>query len=132
MKKLNLYLIGVFVLMFLSTTLLGQKSEIKTSDLIGCWTDSREENLPKSNLNIYRSCDYKEYPFSRFRFKMDLRDDFTCSWYHLSSNDRHSMREGIWTFNNETHILTLFDLEGRIVKKFSIAELNEDIMKIKI
>ena len=61
---------------------------------------------------------------------MDLRNDFTCSWFDLSSTDRHCMKEGKWKFNNKTHILKLFNLEGRLVKKFSIAELKEGIMKI--
>ena len=131
MNKLNLSLVGLLILMFSMTSLFGQESEIKQSDLIGCWTDSREENLPESDFNIYRPCDYKTFPFSRFRFKMDLRNDFTCSWFDLSSTDRHSMKEGKWTFDNKTHILKLLNLEGRVVKKFSIAELNQDIMIIK-
>ena len=131
MNKFYLNILGLLILMFLTTSLFGQESEIKQSDLIGCWTDSREENLPDSDLNIYRPCDYKEFPFSRFRFKMDLRNDFTCSWFDLSSTDRHSMKEGKWTFDSKAHILKLFNLEGRVVKKFTIAVLNEDIMKIK-
>jgi len=131
MNKFNLSMVGLLILMFVTSSLLGQESKINQSDLIGCWTDSREENLPDSGLNIYRPCDYKKFPFSRFRFKMDLRKDFTCSWFHLSSSDRHGMKEGKWTFDNKTNILKIYNLEGRIEKQFLIAELNKDIMKIK-
>ena len=66
MNKLNLSLVGLLILKFSTTSLFGQESEIKQSDLIGGWTDSREGNLPKSDFNIYRLCDYKTFPFSRF------------------------------------------------------------------
>ena len=128
---MNKLILSVVALLFFTNPLLAQESEINQTDLIGCWTDSREENLPKSELNIYRPCDYKAFPFSRFRFKMDLRNDFTCSWFHLSSSDRHSMKEGKWTFDQQTHMLKIFNLEGKMVKEFVIAELNKEIMKIR-
>ena len=125
--KMKYILIISFV--WISFQASGQK--ISRSDLLGCWTDSREENTPGSNVWINRPCDYKVFPPLRFRFLMDLKGDSTCSWLHFSEYDGHYMVNGKWSFNEETKELRLFDLQGKESLKFTIQESGEEILKIK-
>jgi hypothetical protein len=121
----------ILIIPFLSFNVFGQNIKINSSDLLGCWTDSREENDPQSMIYVYRPCDFKEFPLSRFRFKMDLRNDFTCSINCLSANDAHSMQEGIWTYNEENRELKLKNGEGKEVETFIIEQVSKDLLKIK-
>jgi hypothetical protein len=113
----------------ISVQVIGQK--INKSDLFGCWTDSREENIQGSNVFIYRPCDYKGIPPSRYRFEMILRNDSICSWLVLASNDGHYMQDGTWTFKEETNELKLYNKEGKEVRKFIVEEVEDKILKMK-
>ncbi len=125
MKKLTF----LFVL-FLSLQSFGQKLDINKLDLLGCWTDSREENTI-TNISVYRPCDFKTFPASRFRFKMDLQEDGTCSWFYLAPNNGHFMKDGTWTFNKEKKVLRIFNLNNEEVKSFIIEQVDENILKIE-
>jgi len=115
----------------ISINSFGQNNKIKTSDLFGCWTDSREENDRNSDVMIYRPEDFKEFPVSRFRFRMDLKEDNVCSWLYLSPNDGHHMKDGTWAFNKKTMTLDILDAKKEKVKSFEISEIGKDILKIK-
>ena len=124
--KIFIYLL----ILFFSINSFGQDNELIKSDLLGCWTDSREENSSNSNINIYRPCDFKIFPVSRFRFKMDLKKDSNCSWYYLAPNDGHKMKDGTWTFNSEKNVLKIFNLDNGEIKSFIIEQVDENILKI--
>ena len=106
----------IITLLWISFHVSGQ--QISKSDLLGCWTESREENAPGSNVFIYRPCDYRVFPPSRYRFKMILSSGSKCSWLVLASNDGHYMQDGTWTFNEETNELILYNTEGKEDSKF--------------
>lgn len=118
-------------LVFLSNTNM-QKDNISELDLIGCWADSREENDQNGDISIYRPCDFKEFPRSRFRFKMEIKKNNVCSWLHLSPTDRHHFKEGTWLFDKETNTLKIFDKDKKEAKRFIIFKTAKDILKIKI
>lgn len=89
-------------------------------DVIGCWTQSIEEE--NTEERVYRPCDYKEFSTERFRMVFDLFDDHTCEYKVLSPSDAHFMTSGIWLF--ESDVLTIYDYDGEIqlegiVKKLS-------------
>jgi hypothetical protein len=120
---------SIITLIWISFQVSGQ--HISKSDLLGCWTESIEENTQGSNVFIYRPCDYKVFPPYRFRFKMDLKSDSKCSWLVLASDDGHYMVDGTWTFNEETNELKLYNMEGEEFWKYIIAEVNDTILRIK-
>ena len=125
-------LIAIVILLFINTSCsFYQKSIIQTPDLIGCWTNSYEENQSFENNQVYRPCDYKEFPPSRFRFIMDLKSDDTCEYLNLSTNDGHQMTSGYWSFDHQRKIISIFDKNKIEVKKFTITEIQKDILILK-
>ena len=44
------------------------KEKVNKRNLKGCWTHSYEESY-----DIYRPCDYKEFPPSRYRLTFELK-----------------------------------------------------------
>ena len=133
-KNMASYLMNIWILLIgiiLSLDSCGQKESISESDLVGCWTDSREENTTDSELNIFRPCDFKVFPASRYRYLFELNANHKCSWLYLAPNDAHHMVDGTWTYNKESRWLEIFDLEGNSVNKLKVSELDKDLMKIE-
>ena len=119
----------IIALLLITFQVSGQK--INNSQLLGCWLNSKEENTQGENLFIYRPCDYKKFPPSRFRFKFVLKSDLKCSWLVLAPNDGHFMEDGTWTFNEESNELKFYDLKGKIAFRFIITAFGDNILKIK-
>jgi thiol-disulfide isomerase/thioredoxin len=110
------------------------KKTVQTIDqsyLIGSWTDSREEKDLNPDGMIFRPTDYKTFPPSRFRFKMELAKDGTCKYMSLSPTDRHGMANGTWSFNEEINTLTLMNTEGSIIKSYKIETLEKELLLLK-
>ena len=101
------------------------------STYVGCWKDSREENINDSGLKVYRRCDFKEFPASRFRYKMELNNDYSCRWLYLSPVDRHVMKPGTWNFDEKTKTLNIVDENSLMVKSFIIVSIDNNQLLIK-
>jgi hypothetical protein len=114
-----------------SFTCYGQETIISESDLIGCWTHSREEDKINSEIMVYRSCNYKEFPPSRYRHRFELKENGKCIVLSLASNDSHSMSEGTWIYKRKKQIIVIFNAKGKSINKFRLIEFNENIMKLK-
>jgi len=106
-----------------------EKTGMKSSKLLGCWTDSYEEN--SDNTKIYRPCNFKSFPISRFRFKMDLKEDGSCTYLYLAPNDAHSKKAGTWTFDEETKNFKILSTGKEVIREFVIAKVEEDVLQIK-
>jgi hypothetical protein len=119
----------ILIPIWISLQVSGQKTS--KTDLLGCWTSSREENIQGSNVFIFRPCDYIVFPKSWFRSKIVLKDDSICSWLVLAPDDGHYMVDGNWTFNESTNELKLLTKEGREHWKCIIVEVNDTILKVK-
>jgi len=126
MKYWILSLVVIF-----SLTCYAQENNVSESDLIGCWTHSKEENHVDSEVMVYRPCDYKEFPASRYRHRMELKENSKCSWLYLAPNDAHHMVEGTWTYEKENRVIEIFDVKGEPANKFMLIEVHEKIMKVK-
>lgn len=124
------YLI-VFFAAFFSFSCYGQENGISKSDLIGCWTHSREEDKANSEIMVYRPCDYKEFPPSRYRHKFELHKKGKCSLLDLAFNDAHSMANGTWTYDKKEQVIEIFDKDGESINKFHLIEFNKEEMKLK-
>lgn len=132
MKKLPRLKHTLIVLaLVLSIKLSAQATHLPEDLLIGCWTDSREENAFNSAISVYRHCDYKKFPASRFRFKMELKADGKCSYLTAGSDDRHKKLDGTWTFNKEKSLLEIKNEKGVSVEQFILLGLKEDLMEIE-
>lgn len=102
--------------------------EVASSDLIGCWSHSYEENLNTSKNEVYRACDYKEFPASRFRFTLELLEAGQCKWLALSPSDGHFMTEGTWKFEKTNNQLSLFNNEGALIKEYRVKGLKNKVL----
>ncbi len=122
---------SLLLLLLFSLTTFGQKKDINSSQLIGCWTDSREENKFNKGINVYRPCNYKQFPASRFRFKMNLQKGNSCSYLFLAPTDGHFMKKGTWSFDKQTNALKIFDDKKKVIKQYIIYEVNKNVLKIK-
>jgi len=121
----------LFLFVSLTACSIGQKTSPSTNDFLGCWTDSREENVPGSSIKIYRHCDYKSFPVSRFRFRMNINENNKCSYLYLAPNDAHHMKEGTWTYDQQSRTLKIYNSENKKVRTFVIETMGKDVLKIK-
>lgn len=117
-----------FFFLLLATKIYSQNS-LNTELLIGCWTDSREENSEETHF--FRPCDYKEFPRSRFRFKMVLKENNQCEWLYLHPSDMHSMKGGTWQLDKDLKTLSIYNLDGIIVKEFEVTDFNNQLLTFK-
>lgn len=104
---------------------------IEQSNLIGSWTDSREEQELNPEGMVFRPTDYKTFPPSRFRFKMELAKDGTCKYLSLSPTDRHAMVDGIWNYEAETQTLVIMTPKGKVVKSYTIENAEKELLLLK-
>ena len=96
-----------------------------------CWTDSREEYDHGDSIMIFRPCDYKDFPPSRFRFRMVLNADSSARYLYLSPTDAHHMRAGNWHYAPASGLLEIRDEEGQIVRSFRVETLEDDRLGLK-
>lgn len=101
------------------------------SALLGCWADSREENVADSDLSVYRPCEFK-FPPSRFRFEMDLREKNQCAWLYLAPDDGHYMKEGTWTYDEKTGLLLVYDSDHQEIKRMRVESADPSLLKVRI
>ncbi len=95
-----------------------QMKSVEDSNLLGSWTDSLEENQLNSNGRVFRTFDFKKFPPSRFRFKMELNEDGSCKYLHPT--DRHGMISGKWDYDAKTQTLKILDVDGKIIKSHKV------------
>ena len=100
-------------------------------NLYNCWTDSREEYEQGSSLRIYRPCEFKAFPLSRFRHRIEFKENGECSSLQLAPNDAHFMASANWTYDKATKMITAKDESGKIMFKAKLITLTKDLMKIE-
>ncbi len=108
------------------TEQLSSNSEV----LINCWTHSMEED-PNSNVQIYRPCDFMEFPVSRFRMTMTLHSDGTAEYLELSPVDAHQTVAGSWRFTEEDSNFQLMNEKEDAILSGTVGELSSDILAIR-
>lgn len=91
---------------------------------------SYEEDPEGSEYKVYRPCDFKDFPLSRYRHKLELRENNECSWLRLVPNDAHFMVEGTWDFNENELEIVASEASGNAVLKFKIFGVNEKGLKL--
>ncbi len=100
----------------------------ENANLLGSWTDSREESQLNPNGLVFRPSDFKKFPPSRFRFKMELSKDGSCKYLYLHPTDRHKMVSGKWDYDAKTQTLKIFDGGDKIVKSYRVSKTDKDLL----
>ncbi len=124
----TLKLLPLFLLSFL---LPSCEKDTKTNDidislLEKKWIQSYEESY-----NTYRPSDYKDFPPSRYRQVFIFKENNICSYRVLAPNDAHYYAEGQWRFNKRDNILQIISSESKVLYRYKIIELSEDILRVE-
>lgn len=124
----------LFVLILLPAICFSQQDSINInlSEIYKCWKNSREEYNQNSSSFIYRPCEYKTFPPSRFREQFEFEENGKCSWLQLAPNDGHFMVQGEWIYNKEKHVLLINNKSGKIIYYFKLNSLSKDLMKLEV
>lgn len=127
---------GKIVLLFVAALFLSglffQTDKIHQTKLIGCWVDSVEEYPVDADVKIFRPCNFKVFPPSRYRYRLELKANSLCSWLFLAPNDAHYMINGTWTYDSDTKLLKIFDGSVTTVKQFMVVGVGKDILKMTV
>lgn len=99
--------------------------------VIGCWTNSFEENNRSQDSLLMRQCYSKNFPDSKFRFKIEFNKDNSCEWLELDGNDDPVMKQGSWVYDNDREKLTINYLDGRAVKEFTVLTIEKNLLVLK-
>jgi hypothetical protein len=95
-----------------------------------CWTNSREEANQTSTF-IYRPCDYKTFPPSRFRDRIEFEENGKCSYLYLAPTDGHYMVQGEWTYDKSKQVITIKDKSGHIAYNFKAISVDYYLLKLE-
>jgi len=126
LKKLLIFSLAIFTLSSFNTCVENPEKE-----LLGCWTNSREESKDPAVSTIFRPCDFMEFPPSRFRFSFELMKAGNCKISMVGATDAHYMEAGTWAFDKKTKLLELFDGEGNSHRKFEILAMDVTLLELK-
>ena len=120
-----------FSIFFVIAIFACKSSQSITSDfnLLNCWKHSYEEDV--DGFMIYRPCDYKTFPASRYRNTFKLMESGESSYLVLAPTDRHYMEDGQWTYNASSKVLTISNKSGETQLKCSVVEIAKDKLRIK-
>lgn len=102
----------------------------KTSFIQKCWTSSYEE-ATSTDQQVFRPCDYKEFPISHYRLRFELQPNHVASYLFLSPADAHHMVPGTWNYNESSKTLIIKDSTGMNAHNFKVIALAEDKLVVK-
>ena len=121
----------LYLLFAFSFTIHAQTDLIKEKDLLGCWVDSREENINYSDIRVFRPCGYKSFPPTRFRYYFSLKENNECRYKVVGSRDIHYMEEGLWSYDPKTKQLTIANLDGKPLRIYYVVRLENNLLGLK-
>ncbi len=98
--------------------------------LIHCWTHSYEENTSE-NIEVYRHCDYMNFPASRYRQVYNFKENYECEFLVLAPNDAHYLEKGKWEYDENSKIIKILNFDNLVLKEFEINELTDNLLEIK-
>jgi hypothetical protein len=124
--------IFVFALIAFANSCATQKNTSATDItlLYNCWTDSREETKEGDTTFIYRPCDFKDFTPSRFRHRMELKQNGEGSSLILAPTDAHYTVPTKWAYDKDQKIVTVKDESGKVILKFKVVALAKDRLEI--
>ena len=111
----------------LAISVNGQTQQVTESNLLGCWTDAKEEGT--NQLSYYRPCDTNNTTFDLYRFSFQLKENGQCTYHSIGANSSSKMVNGTWTFDVDKATLHIFNKDGSQVTQFTIQEYASDLIK---
>ena len=132
MKKV--FLIPIIVV-FALTGCADSEADIDVVDgLLQSWTQAFEEqDDANSPRRIYRLSDSQSFAPARFRSSYVFRADATCQYLFLHPADAHFMKEGYYTYDEESRILEIFDAEeDQLVISYTVIQISDDRLILEL
>lgn len=129
MKKL-IFIALIITFALMNTSCLEDENIIEVSLLEKSWSQSYEENT--SEFNIYRPSYSTDFPQSRYRQVLNIKENNTCDYLVLAPNDAHYFKNGSWEYDEKTNILKIFTDNFDVLYVFKVIELKHDFLKLKI
>lgn len=130
MKK-PLFLIFVFVLIIMLEGCENKNDEVAQSSVLKkSWTQSYEEKTSEE-IEVYRPSNHIEFPLSRYRQFFKFEENSRCEYLVLAANDGHFEESGIWQYNEETKIITIFNSDSEAIYVFEVIELTDSLLRLK-
>ena len=119
-------------MIFFPILVFGQKDSttIDLSFILKCWTNSREE-AAQSSTSIFRPCNYKTFPPSRFRDQIQFELDGKCLYLYLAPNDAHHLVPGKWIYDKPNQNILITDTTGHIVYNFKVISISKDLFRVQ-
>jgi len=103
--------------------------DIDSNKLLGCWTHSYEEEAGEQNRK-FRPCNFQEFGPSRFRRKIELKEEGQCQYLALSRTDKHTMKRGSWTLGDD-NVLIVTDVNKKVVYQWRVMQMEDDLVRFR-
>ncbi len=100
-------------------------------ELCNCWKHDRESEDSSGAYKIFRPCDSKEWPRSRFRQSYEFRPDGSCEYRFLAPNDGHYNKEASFIYYRDKGQIIMKNDKGKEVGQLNLLLLTKDEMHIQ-
>ena len=128
----------LLIALIFSTALMSCEDEAASvdlnTDLFQAWTHAFEEQDDvNAKRRIYRLSDSQSFAPARFRSSYVFRADATCQYLFLHPADAHFMKEGYFTYDEESRILEVFDAEDdQRVSSYNVIQISADRLVLEL
>jgi hypothetical protein len=100
-------------------------AQVNENHLINKWVHDQEE-VTNDKSQVYRPHDYKQFRPSRFTQVFEFKKEEECLYLYLHPTDRHSMEPGTWSFDTDTNLITIKDVDGTEIYFITVLILEKD------
>lgn len=109
----------------------GESKLVDNTNFYQHWVHSYEEQNGSKTPKIFRPAGSRQFPASRFRMEFGFDKSGQCNYKYLSPDDRHEMRNCIYTkIANKVY---LYDEAGALLSHLSFTLLDsagKDLMRM--
>lgn len=106
------------------------KVSLNHDEFLKCWTYSYEES-EGTDVLLFRPCDFKEFPASRYRDRFTLYKTTEATYLQLGLADGHYTVPGTWNYNDETKLLTIKNSSGDTIYNYLVNKIESDQLILK-
>jgi len=106
------------------------KVSFNEDEFLKCWTYSYEESAGVDG-NLFRPCDFMEFPASYFRSRFTLFENNEATYLQVSPVDAHEIRPGTWSFDTDANVLTIKSTSGQTVYRYQVIKLETEKLIVK-
>jgi hypothetical protein len=106
------------------------KVSLNLDELLKCWTSSYEESAGVDG-NLFRPCDFMEFPATHFRSRFTLFENNEATYLELSPVDAHEIVPGTWNYDDDAKVLTIKNTSGQTVYNYKVIKLESEKLILK-